>query len=391
MSGKSILTIYGKEMLELSRDRRTLISMIVVPLAAIPVLFMVMSYFMTAREKTAESEAVTVAVQANLRTPGLAAALRGAGMALVTVSDVREAVGKKQAAAGVEEGARATGEPEISIYEDKTRQASGIAGDKVRIALDGLKADKVREALNGSGVSEKVLSPFFVKRVNVAAGKKMAGFVFGSIVGYTVILLMFSTCMYPSIDMTAGEKERRTLEALLCSPAQREEIVLGKILAATTAAFGSALLTVSSLILSFRFMPHSSRAGDAFLTAVPFTPKIIALVLLALLPTAGVAAAVMIAISAFAKSFKEGQSYLGPLIMLVVFPAVISMLPGMELNMTMALIPVFNVSQLIKEIFQGAFSLAAFAVTLAANTVYAAIAFYVAVRVFKNEKVLFRV
>jgi sodium transport system permease protein len=77
--------------------------------------------------------------------------------------------------------------------------------------------------------------------------------------------------------------------------------------------------------------------------------------------------------------------------MLVVFPAVISMLPGMELNMTMALIPVFNVSQLIKEIFQGAFSLAAFAVTLAANTVYAAIAFYVAVRVFKNEKVLFRV
>ena len=92
MSGKSILTIYGKEMLELSRDRRTLISMIVVPLAAIPVLFMVMSYFMTAREKTAESEAVTVAVQANLRTPGLAAALRGAGMALVTVADAREAM-----------------------------------------------------------------------------------------------------------------------------------------------------------------------------------------------------------------------------------------------------------------------------------------------------------
>jgi sodium transport system permease protein len=304
MSGKSILTIYGKEMLELSRDRRTLISMIVVPLAAIPVLFMVTSYFMTAREKTAESEAVTVAVQANLRTPGLAAALRGAGLALVTVADVREAVGKKQAAAGVEEGARATGEPEISIYEDKTRQASGIAGDKVRIALDGLKADKVREALNGSGVSEKVLSPFFVKRVNVAAGKKMAGFVFGSIVGYTVILLMFSTCMYPSIDMTAGEKERRTLEALLCSPAQREEIVLGKILAATTAAFGSALLTVSSMIFSFRFMAHTSRASDAFLTAVPFTPKIIALVLLALLPTAGVAAAVMIAISAFCQELQ---------------------------------------------------------------------------------------
>jgi sodium transport system permease protein len=121
------------------------------------------------------------------------------------------------------------------------------------------------------------------------------------------------------------------------------------------------------------------------------TPSIVALVLLSLLPTAVVAAAVMISICSFAKSFKEGQSYLTPLIMLVVFPAVIGLLPGMELKGLMALIPVFNVSQLIKQIFIGEFSVQAFAAAFLANLAYAMLAFWVAVRVFKREGVLFRV
>jgi hypothetical protein len=91
------------------------------------------------------------------------------------------------------------------------------------------------------------------------------------------------------------------------------------------------------------------------------------------------------------ESIATNQSYLTPLIMLVVFPAVIGMLPGIELNNLMALIPVFNVSQLIKQIFLGEFSVTAFLVAFAANIVYAAIAFYVAVRIFKTEGALFRV
>jgi sodium transport system permease protein len=391
MSGKSIVTLYQKEMLELTRDRRTLISMIALPLFAIPALFIVMSHFISAREKTAQSEAVKVAVPAAVKTAGLVESLRAAGFEVVTRADLRAAVENKQVPAALDENAAATGETEIRIYEDETRDASTIAAGKLRTALDGLKAEKVRAALRGSGISEKILTPFRVNRVNVAPPKKMAGFMFGSLIGYLVVLLMFSSCMYPSIDMMAGEKERRTLEILLSSPATREEIVLGKILAATSAAFVTAMLTVASMVFSFRFLPHKEKAAEMFAAGVPLTPGIIALVLLSLLPTAIVAAAVMISISSFAKSFKEGQSYLTPLIMLVVFPAVIGMLPGIELNNLMALIPVFNVSQLIKQIFLGEFSVTAFSVAFAANVAYAAIAFYVAVHIFKTEGVLFRV
>jgi sodium transport system permease protein len=249
----------------------------------------------------------------------------------------------------------------------------------------------VRAALSSSGLSEKLLQPFVVKKVNVAPPKKMAGFLFGSIIGYTVILLMFSCCMYPSIDMTAGEKERRTLEILLSSPATREEIVLGKILAATSAAFITALLSVASMLISWQPLANAGKTSAMFAADVPLTPEIVVLVLLSLLPTAVVAAAVMISISSFAKSFKEGQSYLTPLILVVVFPAVMTMLPGFEMKGLMVLIPVFNVSQLIKQIFIGEFSLATFLMAFAANIAYAAIAFYAAVRVFKSESVLFRV
>ena len=387
----TIFTIYQKEMLELTRDRRTLISMIALPLLAIPVLFILTSHFVSSREKTAATEASRIAVPASLKTGGLVELLRGSGFEVVTHSDLRGVVERKEVSAAIEETQNAAGETELKIYEDQTNDASSLSAGKLRGVLDALRAEKVRAALAGSGISEKILTPFHVTRVNVAPPKKMAGFLFGSIIGYTVILLMFSCCMYPSIDMTAGEKERRTLEVLLSSPARREEIVLGKILASTTAAFITAMLTVASMIVSFRLMPHTAKASEMFKAGVPMTPSIVALVLLSLLPTAVVAAAVMISICSFAKSFKEGQSYLTPLIMLVIFPAVVGMLPGVELKGLMALIPVFNVSQLIKQIFLGEFSVRAFLTAFLANLAYATLAFWVAVRVFKSEGVLFRV
>jgi len=109
------------------------------------------------------------------------------------------------------------------------------------------------------------------------------------------------------------------------------------------------------------------------------------------LPTAIVAASLMVAVALFAKSYKEGQSYLTPIVMLVAFPAVVGMLPGLELTPTLALIPIFNVCQLVKEILLGEFSRLAYGIAFAANLAYAAIAYYLAARIFKSESVLFRV
>jgi len=224
----------------------------------------------------------------------------------------------------------------------------------------------------------------------VASDKKMSGLVFGSALGYIVILLMFTGAMYPAIDMTAGEKERRTLEAVLSSPAGRTEIVFGKIAATATAAFITAVLTLGSMAYSFRFSAKSAQTQEVFQMAAPEISSLL-MALVAVIPTALMAASLMVAIALFAKSYKEGQSHLTPIVMLAAFPAVVGMLPGLELTPTLALIPIFNVCQLIKQIFLGDFSRQAFVIACLANLAYAAIGFTVAARIFKNEGVLFRV
>jgi sodium transport system permease protein len=211
-------------------------------------------------------------------------------------------------------------------------------------------------------------------------------------VAYFVVFLMFSGGMYPAIDLTAGEKERRTLEIYLASPAGRDAIVLGKILATTTAVLVTALLSILSVLISIRYTTFGESSGklQAITGRMPLDAQTWGLVFLALIPTAVMAASLMIAIALLAKSFKEAQSYLTPLIMAVVLPLVAGMLPGIELTPALALVPLFNICQIIKEIFIGQFTWLAYAITMAANIVYAAAAYWLAVRVFKSERVLFR-
>jgi len=392
MALNRVPAIYRKEMLDIIRDRRTLISMIVVPLAAMPLLFYVIGLLMTSAEKRAGAEAAAVAVRHADALPGLAEFLRKSGFEVALRDDLRPAIEKKQIAAGLDPLPQAGGVSEIRIYSDDTRPGSALAARNLRRALDRFRDELIRGRLESLRVSAAVLRPFTITEVNVAPQRKMAGFFWGGILGYIVVLLMFSGGMYPVIDMTAGEKERRTLEIFLAAPASREEIVLGKLLAATSAVFVTALLSIASMVVGLRYTSFGkqSRRLTEVAGQIPLDAQTVLLVLLALAPMAVMAASLMIAIALLAKSFKEAQSYLTPLIMAVVFPLVAGMLPGVELTPPLAFVPLFNVCQLIKQIFQGDFTPLVFALTMAANVLYAAIAFFAAVRVFSTERVLFR-
>lgn len=380
-------TVYLREITDLLRDRRTLFSMVVLPTIVFPVLFAVIGKFVDSAGKKASLEATTVAIG---RTPVpelFERAVTASGLTRILVDDVPKAVREKKAAAGIEfsQDGRV-----VSIYSDGTRQASGRAADKLRTSLAELRDATVLEKLRAANLGPETLKPFEVKRENVADERKMGGFLLGSMLGYVVILLMFSGGMYPAVDMTAGEKERKTLEALLATPAGRTEIVLGKILACVTATYATAMLTTASLFYSLRSGSQFFEGADKFIGSAPVDAKTLGLVLLTLMPVAVMAGALMIAIAIAARSFKEAQSYLTPLIMVVIFPSLLGGLPGMELNAATSLIPIFNASQILKGILQGDVETLPLVVTNLANVGYAAVCFFVAVRTFSDEKVLFR-
>ncbi len=382
-----IVAIYRKEILDLTRDRRTMISMVLLPVLLIPLLLNVSTRLISRVQENAAQEAKSMAVAVKSLSPAVREALEKSGISLAPGEDLKEAVLSKTAAAGVEESGAV-----VRIVLDGSNPTSTAAAERVRAALDALKEAKVREALAGSGISPEVLTPFTVKRDNVAGARKMAGMMWGSMLGYLLLLMMFSGGMHPVIDMTVGEKERKTMEALLAAPAHRKEIVIGKGLAAMTAIFMTAILTLGSLVISLKgsgMGGKSTEAREMFAT-IPLDAHTVAMIVITLLPLAVFAASLMIAIALFAKSAKEAGSYLTPLLMAVIFPALMGGLAGIKVTPLLCLIPIFNASQIIRGILLGDATMTNFAITTVANLVYAGIAFWIATRTFENENVLFR-
>jgi sodium transport system permease protein len=379
--------VFRKEMLDMLRDRRTLFSMTILPTVVFPLLFGVIGKFMGAAERKAESEATSVAVLSKDIPPPFDRAIARSGLRAVVKTNIAQAVEKNETATGfalTPDGKR------VMVYTEGTRQASGLASDKLRTALNELRDAVVAERIRAANLPVDTITPFTIKRENVASERRMGGFLLGSMLGYIVILIMFSGGIYPAIDMATGEKERKTLEALLASPARRTELVLGKILACVTAIYLTALLTTSSLFISIASGTFEMKGMEKFLGNIPTDPQTIALTLITLIPVAVMAGALMLAIALVARSSKEAQSYLTPLVMLVIFPSLLGGLPGMELSPTLSLVPILNSSQLLKSILQGDVQPINFFITNLANVVYSAICFWFAVRCFNDEKVLFR-
>ena len=161
-----IQAIYQKEMLDMFRDRRTMISMVAVPLVVFPLIMVFMTRVVSRMEQNAEAEAKTMGIAFHVTTPAVREALAKTGILIVKKDNLRAAVEKKEIAAAVEE---VPGSPaEMRIYVDGSNPTSSAAADRIRLALNEAKDQKVREGLRNSGIPASVLTPFTIKRTNVA-------------------------------------------------------------------------------------------------------------------------------------------------------------------------------------------------------------------------------
>ncbi|MBO0862665.1 MAG: ABC transporter permease [Chloracidobacterium sp.] len=388
---RSIKLIYLKEILDLLRDRRTIFSMLVLPLLVIPLIFLGGNYFLSRSINRAQDKQFDLALKQEIGLEGITTSLEHAGFKVRPSDNPRRAVENKETEFGVDVSGEGNS-PAVSIYADQSQFEAMVASGRIEAALNKLKEARVKNELQRAGVPERILTPFTVEKVNTAPPRKMSGMFIGAMTGYMFVTFMLMGAMYPAIDMTAGEKERRTMEMLLSAPAARGEIVLGKILVAITASFITSVLTIISFRASGLFGMKSIRSGGQpqLLMEIPHDAKTFALIFVSIIPMAILSATLMIAIATMAKSYKEAQSYLTPLLLVAVIPAMVSLVPGVKLNAVIALIPIVNFSQLIKELMLGDWSWTGFTVTLISNLVYAAIAFTAAVMVFKNERILFR-
>lgn len=184
------------------------------------------------------------------------------------------------------------------------------------------------------------------------------------------------------------------METLLCCPAARTDIVLGKFLMVLTGSLFAVASSMVSMVITLGVAASALGAGGAGAASHGPMPSIDPLgilgVLAMVLPVAVLFSAVLFSISLFAKSLKEAQSYVTPLTFVVIIPVGIGVLPGIELNARLALVPILNVSLVCKEMLSGVWHLGYIAEIFGSMALYAAVALAIAVRMFRSEDVIFR-
>jgi sodium transport system permease protein len=403
MNGHNILTVYGKELRDSLRDRRTLISMIVIPMLMIPGIMLVAVGVSTKAINKARQEVPTVMVLGGDNSPVLRAALAAnPKLHLVrTAANWKQQISDKQLRAAVEIPAgfdaaldRGTS-AEVKIYNYDGELRSGFAVGELRNFLNDYREKTVTARLVGRGLPAALVKPFEVKTQNVASPEKVGGNLIGGLIPYLFILLCYTGAMYSAMDLTAGEKERGTMETILCCPVARTDLVLGKFLVVLTAALTAALISMISMGVTFA--GFGTLMGASGMTAVAKTGPLpmldlagLLMVLAMVLPVAVLFSAVLLAVSLFAKSIKEASSYASPMILLIIIPAMMGLMPGVELNARLALVPILNIALVSKELVSGVFHWNYLALIFGSTCLYAALALGLCVRMFNREEVLFR-
>ncbi len=278
----------------------------------------------------------------------------------------------------------------LHIVTNPGSDGAAVATDRIYTVLGTYRDTIVSRRLLKSGIAQEVLTPFSVKKsaTDSEGGNAM---LWSKLLPFVMLVWAMTGAFYPAIDLVAGEKERGTLETLLCSPALRSEIVWGKLAAVTTFSTLTALLNVFSMMITSTLIFKQIGLDP---TGGSFGPPPVASLLwllLALLPLSALFSALALAVAAMARSSKEGQYYLMPLMMVSLPLVLLPMMPGMDLSMGTALIPVSGMFLLVRALVEAQYLQALMHLPLVVGVTFGCLwlATRWAQRQFEDESVLF--
>lgn len=403
MSARTIGTIYAKELADSLRDRRTLVSALLMPTLLMPVLILGIGTLASRVVTRARQEVPRIMVVGGSDSPGVRADLGRSGKfrAEAASADWKALIADRKVRAAVEippgfEGSLESGSaPAVTVYGFDGDLNSGMAMAQLRTFFTALRERTTTRLLADRGLPATLARPFEVRQANVVAPEKTGGNLVGGILCYIIILFGAIGAMYPAMDLAAGEKERGTMETLLCSPASRTDIVLGKFLMVLTGSLAAVACSLLSLAVTLAAVGGALSAGGAGASgagglALAVDPLGLLGVLAMVLPVCVLFSAVLFAASLFARSSKEAQSYAQPVLLLGIVPLGIGTIPGINLSLRLALVPVLNISLVCKEMLSGIWHWGYIAAIFGTTAVYAGAALALAIRMFRSESVVFR-
>ena len=276
----------------------------------------------------------------------------------------------------------------VTYYDaDQTSSAARKAvEDLINQYQDNLRKRNLETLKLGE---DALLYPVKYKTAGISSVEENIGSSLGQMIPMMIIISIMLGAIYPAIDVTAGEKERGTLETLLTLPVSNFEMITSKFLAVSVIACVSALLNMISMSGACIFMVKTLAEGESFhVDVASFLPAAL-LTVVVMLAFALFVTAVCLCVCVFAKSFKEANNYSTPIMLVFMFGSFVTMVPKIELDAKTALIPIVNVSLLIKKLFSFKYDYTLIAIVLLMNIIYALLTVMILGRIYNSESVLF--
>ncbi|GAB2866319.1 ABC transporter permease [Pseudoduganella ginsengisoli] len=406
-------TIYLKEILELARDRKTLIFTILIPILAVPLISGLFAYFSSTMFDKARRAELPYAVFGQQYAPELAQRFANEKgfreVPLASEADIRKAIDQDviKFALVIPPGYRDRLEGQrqaVVVLHYNSAVMVDVIRKRVQAVVEAQNGELRESALSSLNLSQQqlrfALNPIRLDEHSTAGKREQVGALIGGMLPYLLLTGCLLAAMYPAIDLGAGEKERGTLETLLLAPVPRGAIVLAKFLVLFTVGLLSSLLMVGSMsallylasAISTDPSVATAQSGMADLAAMvhAISAGDMAMVALMLVPTAAIFASILLSLSIYAKSYKEASGMISPLTLVTLLPTMAAMLPGVELNWMWAMVPLTNVSLAMKELVKGTMDYRMFAVILASTTMIAGALLALCRWWFNREQVLFR-
>ena len=394
-----VRAIAKKEVIEFVRDWRTIMAIIIIPLLMFPLLFILFPVLLESEAAELDALELSIVVQSNELDPSLEQAIVGAGIMfelenlsnLTTLSEPGEDMDRVRNLSidAVLRIDRVNTTWKYAILHLSTSERSNEAWNRLLDALNQWEDEEVERRISDSGLDvNATLDPLRwdgdVGQSDVATSGEQAGMVLSLFIPLVLAIWTYSSALQPSIDMTAGERERGTLEALLCLPCTRLELLLGKWAAVATITGVGVVLQIFGLLFAIGYLASSSLIGLPELSITAILLLITAILLFAVMIVA-----IELALAMRSHSVKEAGSILAPMLLLIVFPALFTQVINLDgIESVWFAIPVVNILLALRELLMNRIIPGHIVIWAGTSMLYAALAAYYASRQFGREDIV---
>lgn len=378
--------VYFKELKDAFRDQRTLLLTVLIPIIMMTglVLFYEFTFF-----SSSEGEEYDLAISEGIGDEERTVFQEHENINLIEFADPVDAVIEGEAQAAVIFEANffdklATHETtEVTIYGDTFSRNSSNLIQEVTLALATFERAVVLERLLAEGIDHEIIVPFTIEQSEISE-ESMPLNLLAMLVPLMLILAIGIGASPSASDLFAGEKERKTMEALLMTPVKRSTLLIGKWLAITTIGAVIGIITLLVVLLEIQFFT------EHLLSAFQETENmflIFAMIALIAIAYAVFSAAILMLTSIAAKTVKESQSYSTPVMMIAIVPAMLTQTMGVhEFNLFHYSVPILNFFTINKELLLGIINIEHILIVIGTNLLAGIILFAICRMMFMKDK-----